>query len=65
MAMGIVMSPSIMNSHLQPLRPFAPLSEEWMAVCRKPPNMVPARPEEVKIPLRLPSSRAVYQDPRM
>ena len=63
--MGIVIRPSMMKSQRQPLSPFAPFRELWIAVWRKPPNIVPARPEEVKIPLRLPSSRAVYQEPRM
>lgn len=31
-AMGKVISPSMMKSHLHPLRPFAPFSEEWIAV---------------------------------
>ncbi len=29
---GMVMRPSIMNSHLQPARPLAPFKEEWIAV---------------------------------
>ena len=63
MAMGRVIRPSIMKSQRQPLMPLAPFRELWIAVWRKPPNIVPARPEEVKMPLRLPSSRDVYHDP--
>ena len=65
MAMGMVIRPSMMKSQRHPLMPLAPFKELWIAVCKNPPNIVPARPEEVKIPLRFPSSRAVYQEPRI
>lgn len=41
------------------------LEFEWIPDWMKPPNMVPASPEAVKMPLRLPSSFSVYQAPRM
>jgi hypothetical protein len=64
MATGSVMMPSIRKSQRQPLRPCRLSMEEFIPVWMKPPIMVPARPEAVKIPERLPSSVEVYQEPR-
>lgn len=54
-----------MKSHLHPASPPAPSNPEWIAVWRNPPNIVPAKPEDVNRPLRFPNSRSVYQAPRI
>lgn len=54
-----------MNNHLHPDSPEAPSSDECIPVWMNPPNIVPANPDAVKIPLLFPNSRSVYHDPRI
>jgi hypothetical protein len=55
----------LLNNHLHPLMPCKPSMLLWIPVWMKPPIIVPARPDAVKMPERFPSSFSVYQEPSM
>jgi hypothetical protein len=60
-----VLFEDLLNNQRHPDRFRRPSMLLWIPVWMKPPIMVPARPDAVKMPERFPSSFSVYQDPRM